>query len=120
MALIDKSEVREVYGITDEQKQRIYDFLQGAVYCWCKNRKDEWFAMRDLMGGDNFFWEGTPLIVLYDKHCNMGKTSDEAVKAAAIDSGWILKRVIEDDKRMFHTKKEELVRMYKWDGNSSY
>ncbi|GAB1473161.1 hypothetical protein MASR2M69_06020 [Bacteroidota bacterium] len=45
------SEIRDVYGITNEQRQRILDFLQGAVYSWCKNRKDEWFAARDLLGG---------------------------------------------------------------------
>ncbi len=39
--LVKKSEIREVRGISNEQRQRILDFLQGAVYSWCKNRKDE-------------------------------------------------------------------------------
>lgn len=39
--LIGETEIRDVHGIPEEQKQRIIDFLQGAVYCWCKNRKDE-------------------------------------------------------------------------------
>ena len=65
--LIEKTEIREVNGISKEQKKRILDFLQGTVYCWCKNRKDEWFTARDLLGGENYFWQGTPLFVLYEK-----------------------------------------------------
>ena len=45
-------------------------FLQGAVYCWCKNRKDEWFAARDLLGGDNYYWQSSPLMPLYDYYLN--------------------------------------------------
>jgi hypothetical protein len=51
--LVEKSEIREVHGISEEQEQRMMDFLQGAVYCWCKNRENEWFAARDLLGGDS-------------------------------------------------------------------
>jgi len=121
MALIEKSEIRNVTGIDKKEIESIYHFLQGAVYCWCKNCPNKWFAMRDLMGGDNYYWEGTPLLVLYHKHKDkLGKSWEVAVSGAAKDSGWILKRVIEDDKRQFETKKEGLVRMYKWDGDSSY
>jgi hypothetical protein len=115
MALIIDSEIRDVYDITDEEKQRIVDFLQGAVYCWCKNRPDEWFSMRDLMGGENYYWQGTPLFVLYQKHISKGKDSESAVKDAGIDSGWILKKLINNDtRRTFETKKEELIRKYRW------
>ena len=69
--LIGETEIRDVHGIPKEQKQRIIDFLQGAVYCWCKNRKDEWFTTRDLLGGDNYFWQGTPLFFLYKKTENV-------------------------------------------------
>src|SRR5574344_1122657 len=103
MALIETSEIRNVYGITKEQEEKICSFLQGAVYCWCKNRPDEWFSMRDLMGGENYYWEETPLIALYEKHQN----KETAIADAGKDSGWLLKKVISDDKRSFHTKKEE-------------
>ena len=116
MTLIVKSKVKNVTGITKEQEVAICSFLQGAVYCWCKNRPGEWFAMRDLMGGDNYYWNETPLIVLYEKH----KEEDDAVRAAGRDSGWLLKKVINDDKRNFETKKDEMVRKYKWDGDKSY
>ena len=117
MTLLNKSKIREVTGISQEEKQSIMDFLQGAVYCWCKNQPDEWFSMRDLMGRENYHWDRTPLFTLYEKHCNKGKDSELAVKDAGKDSGWLLKKVIETDKRTFETRKEELIRKYKWIGN---
>ena len=107
--LKQQSEIREVHGISEEQKQRISDFLQGAVYCWCKNRKDEWFAARDLLGGDNYYWQNTPMFALYEK--------SENIEQAGKDAGWLLKKVIADDKRGFETKKEGLVRQYHWNGD---
>ena len=109
--LIEESEIRDVHGISDEQKQRIRDFLQGAVYSWCKNRKDEWFAARDLLGGDNYFWQNTPMFDLYEK--------SQDVEQAGKDAGWLLKQVINDDKRSFETKKEGLVRQYRWNGDEN-
>lgn len=119
MTLIPKSKIRDVHGISDKQKQSIIDFLQGAVYCWCKNRPEEWFSMRDLMGGDNSHWQRTPLLVLYEKHEDKKNKEWQEVAAANAgkDSGWLLKRVIEDDKREFYTKKEELIRKYLWKRN---
>jgi hypothetical protein len=110
MALIHPSQLRNVTGITEEQKRRIFDFLQGALYCWCKNRKDEWFSLRDLMGGDNYHWEGTPLNPLYEKHL----PAPDAVERAGKDGGWLLKRVIDEDDRKFETKKEEVISKYRW------
>src|SRR5574344_1246818 len=97
---------KSVNGFTDEQLNLMRAFLQGAVYCWCKNRKDEWFAARDLLGGDNYFWQGTPMVALYEK--------SENVEQAGKDAGWLLKQVIDNDKRSFETKKEGLVRQYRW------
>lgn len=105
------TEIREVNGMSEEQKERILDFLQGAVYCWCKNRKDEWFSARDLIGGENYYWQGTPMYALYEK------TKDE--NQAGIDAGWLLKKVIKADKRHFDTKKDGWVRQYRWDGHEN-
>jgi len=122
MAIIGGGYVRNVLDLgenKDEHEQNkndICNFLQGAVYCWCKNKKDIWFSMRDLMGGDNFYWQGTPLIVLFEKHKALGKDDESANKEAGKESGWLLKHVIDKDKRNFETKKEELIRKYRWDG----
>lgn len=112
-----ESEVRTVTGISPEDKEKIIAFLQGAVYCWCNNMKDEWFSARDFLGGDNYYWEGTPLFVLYEKHISLGKDIDSSTKDAGKDAGWLLKKVIDDDKRTFETKKEDLIRKYRWVGN---
>ncbi len=110
--LKEESEIRDVHGISDSEMQRISDFLQGAVYCWCKNRKDEWFAARDLLGGENYHWEGTPMFALYEK-------SNNDVEQAGKYAEWLLKRVISDDKRIFETKQEGLVRKYRWTGEEN-
>lgn len=105
---------RPVEGISRGDAEKIHVFLQGAVYCWCKNRKDEWFSLRDLMGGDNYYWEGTPLIALYNKHVSLN--SADSVKAAGMDCGALLKSVICMDSRRFETRKAGigLGRQYKW------
>ena len=117
MALIPSSKLRNVYGISDEQASLIKAFLQGAVYSWVKNRKGEQFAARDLVGGDNFEWEGTPLIVLYDKHVALGKDVESAIDEAAKDVGWLLKMVLDKDKRHFEAGRSGLTAGYKWIGN---
>ena len=72
--------------------------------------------MRDLMGGDNYFWQGTPMIKLYNKHDPKMNGSEYAVSMAGKESGWLLKQVIKNDKRQFKTMKSELIRKYLWNG----
>jgi hypothetical protein len=115
MSLNPGSQTRVVRDLSPENYQRIYDFLQGAVYCWCKNQTGS-FGLRDLMGGPNFFWAKTPLIALWNKHKARGLSDEDALTAAAIDGGWILKKVIADDRRTFNHTIEELVRKYHWTG----
>ncbi len=115
MALTEKADLKTVTGISQDDFDAIYHFLQGAIYCWCKAKREEWFAVQDLLGGENFYWEGTPLIALYKKHKEtLGKDWETAVQDAGKDAGRILKHVINDDRRAFDTKKEDVVRMYRW------
>lgn len=114
MGLTSNDEIREVNGITDTEKHDIINFLQGAVYSWCKNRTDEWFSLRNLMGGENFDWKGTPLLALYLKHNNNGYNNDVSIERAGKDAGWILKKVIKKDLRNFDTEKRDLIRNYRW------
>ncbi len=116
MVLIPESEVRDVHGITEEQKALIKAYLQGAVYSWVKNRMGEQFAARDLVGGENFEWEGTPLYPLYQKHIDSGKGIDEAIEAAAKDLGWLMKVVLSEDKRHFEVGRSGLTAGYRWVG----
>jgi len=117
MAFTKPSQVRDVHGITDAEKSLIKAFMQGAVYCWIKNRKDEQFAVRNLMGGENFEWCGTPLFVLFQKHIDAGKANKAAIESAGKDLGWLVKAVLHEDKRTFEVGKGGLVSMYRWMGN---
>jgi hypothetical protein len=117
MPLLPPSEIRDVHGVTPPQKELIKAYLQGAVYSWVKNRSGEQFAARDLVGGENFEWEGTPLIVLYEKHVSLGKTDEDAITDAAKDLGWLLKTVLHEDKRHFEVGRSGLTAGYRWIGN---
>lgn len=49
--LIGDKNYRETWGFEEPEKQRMRDYLLGAVQAWCRDRHGEWFAARDLLGG---------------------------------------------------------------------
>lgn len=114
MTLLSPSRIRTSFDIADDDLNRIKCFLQGSVYCWVKNRKDEGFAARDLVGGENDDWNGTPLLPLYQKHIEAGKSHDDAVIEAGKDLGWILKLVLDEDKRNFESYDAGMAKGYRW------
>jgi len=116
MALIPDSELRDVTGIEKHELELIRAYLQGAVYCWVKNRSGETFAARDLVGGENTDWSGTPLQYIYDHYIDSGRTEVEAFEAAAKDVGWILKQLLSEDSRVFDFDNSQYVNMYRWQG----
>ncbi len=91
--LVNAGEIRNVLDVSDRDLSMAECFMQGAIYGHVKNL-DRPFAVRDLVGGDNFDWTGTPLSCLYDKHINNGKTHEDAVTLAGRDLGWIVKKAI--------------------------
>lgn len=95
----------------------ILSFLQGAVYAWCDAHGTEAFAARDFVGDKNFYWQGTPLIVLFNHYYTHNQNGNYAVKQAGRALGHLLKRVIVDDKRTYTTHIAKRVRHYKWDGS---
>jgi len=104
MAIIEgNSIIKSVSGLNKTEKDKIMCFLQGAVYCWCKNNCNQWFSLSDLMGGLNYLWEGTPLFVLWVKHKN--NESKDPVIAAGKDAGWLLKETLQLDKRNYSNRK---------------
>jgi hypothetical protein len=103
-----------VQNLPQADAKRICDFLQGAVYAWCKDHPDEWFGLRDLMGGENGNWGGTPLQELYDRHRAAGSGEAEAESKAASDGGRLLKRVLHDDGREFKAKRAYRTALYRW------
>lgn len=107
-----------IKGLNSWERDLIYAYLQGAVYRRCNENPNDWFAARDLVGGKNYYWQGTPLIVVYERFrkANPPKSSEYAEDMAAKAIGHMLKRVIVDDKRTFDTQVKNLVRHYKWTG----
>jgi len=110
--LIGNPPVNNVGGLDDAQRAAIKAFLQGAAYTWCKHRDENWFAARDLVGGDDFDWQGTPLIALYSKYADAGRA--DAVERAGIDLGWMLKAVLSEDRRNFEEGRGGMVKIYRW------
>ena len=106
--------MKEVNGVNPNDMQRIRGFLQGSVYCWCNVKGKEEFAARDLVGGANADWSGTPLYELYDRYIRSGKDPDYAYDQAGIDLGHILKSVLNNDPRTFKTDVDGDVRRYQW------
>ncbi|VTR98169.1 Uncharacterized protein OS=Bergeyella zoohelcum ATCC 43767 GN=HMPREF9699_01578 PE=4 SV=1 [Gemmata massiliana] len=119
MSLTECSELRDVHGISEDQKALIKAFIQGAVYCWVKNREGEPFAVRDLVGGVNANWSRTPLHALHTKHIKLDKDEESANEAAAKDLGWLVKTILHEDKRKFEAAKSGLVSTYRWIGGGS-
>lgn len=116
MALIgDYNYVPKVAWVSSSQRNDMQMFLKGAVYCWCKNRKGEWFATRDLLGGDNYYWQGTPLIDLFTHYLHQGYSEEEAVFMAGKDAGKLMMEMLEDDKRTYETR-SAFTREYRWTG----
>jgi hypothetical protein len=108
--------IRQVPGLTDEQSKEIRTFFQGAIYCWCKNGPREWFSLRDLMGGENVLWDDTPLEVLWRRHEHHGK---HGFRAASIEAGRLLQRVLKDDRRTFETMRKNTLCFYRWTGDEN-
>ena len=113
MSFIRSNRVRNITGLTNAQEQRIRDFLQGAVYDWFKNHQNEWFSLRDLMGGANTNWTGTPMEELYEKHIKLRKTAPKAVKQAGIDGGHVLARVMELDRHRYDFRQGPRIKQYR-------
>ena len=114
MALTDGSTARDVGGITPAQRAEIQAFIQGAVYSRIVSRPFEWFFVRDLAGGENSDWNGTPLQALYDKHVGLGRGHEAAMDEAGKDLGWIVKSVLIADRRYFEPDRSAYVNRYRW------
>lgn len=44
----------------------------------------------------------------------MQEKQDDPVGEAGKDGGWLLKKVVDKDKRKFETKEEDMIRKYRW------
>ena len=115
--------VRNISAKLDAQELLgIQAYIRGAVYCWCKNCKNDdnsnrWFSARALFGGANSDWQDTPLYPLYEWH-QVHDTNDP-FKRAGNDLGYLLKGVLREDQRIFNTRRiesDDSIREYRWTG----
>lgn len=112
MLIGDNTNTQQVSGLSEAEKREIRAYLQGAVYCWCNSsQKGKWFKAQDFLGGNNTFWEGTPIYRLYERL--LPKGHDYAHEQAGKDAGRILKSLLNEDARAFETRKG-FVREYRW------
>ena len=109
--------IKGVKGITDQQRDRIKAFLQGAVYCLCNSsHKHDWFSVRDFLGGENYYWQDTPLSALYEYYMACSDQDiDYAFSEAAKAAGRLMKAVLQEDKRIFEAR-EGFAKSYRWTG----
>ena len=62
------------------------------------------------MGGNNAYWQYTPLVALYAYHKSLGKDDVSAEEDAAKDAGMLLKSVLVHDKnKSFNQAKQTAV-----------
>lgn len=110
----DDSKLRKNHGVSVSELEAAKGFIQGAVYSWLKNRPNEGFAVRDLVGGVNFDWKGTPIYCFFEKHHKKGKANSAAIDEAGKDVGWLLKSVLSEDKRDFEKYDQGQTNGYRW------
>ena len=111
MFVTQNEKLRDVKIVNNVIKNDIQNFLKGAVYCWCKNRNNEPFSLQSLMGGDNFYWQGTPLYKLYQEKAKVDKS--KAIEEAAKSAGWLLKKVLAEDKHRYYEVVKGYVNSYR-------
>jgi hypothetical protein len=94
MSLNDGTIIRGVSGITDAQRSTMLEFLKGAINSHCSKNPNEWFSIRDFLGGKHKDWRNNSFVALYNKWISKGKEHSEAVRRAGVDAGKLLKIVI--------------------------
>lgn len=91
--------VVNVKGVSN--MQAIRNQIITSVNNWCFKNASKPFAVRDLFGGANNNWKGTPIDELYSRQIKMCKSPRESHAQAAKDLGKIVKNVLEAEVRVF-------------------
>lgn len=118
MIINDSTGCRSVRGFEDSDLKEMRAYLLGAAQVWCRDRHGKWFAARDLLGGANYNWKGTPLQSLYNYYLKKRNRNDGyAEKQAGIAAGHLLKRALKDDPKRLYETRQGYTREYRWVDN---
>lgn len=96
---VDKNEeVTLIHAkITPENEQAIKRFLEGVVYCWCRdNKPGVKFDLHKLMGKSNDYWQGNPMKALFDYYEGEQKGGEKNKIKTGHDAGRLLKAVLDE------------------------
>lgn len=114
-----------VTQLDEHQRALILAYLQGMVNMWITINGTKIFAVRDFVGGQNYYWGGTPLISIWNdcqatakqKYPNADQEEIDKIAHAqsAIAAGHFLKRVLIESKHNF-TENKGVVKNYAWQG----
>jgi hypothetical protein len=114
MIIESSLQTRRVNGLAAVDLQQIDAFLLGILNARLQANPNDWFSLRDMLGGQNRIWDDTPMQRLYEKQLNNNVPEPAAVKRAGQEAGRLFARVIVADSRRFRTKKDKMIRHYQW------
>ena len=113
----ESTEFHPTTKLSDDEMTAIKNFLHGAVFCWCRNCKEDngdqkWFSLHDLIGeATSANWKDTPLIKLFDWYRNNSDYGESSAK----HTGKILKQLLDSNEQIFYGEKDGAWQ-YMWNG----
>lgn len=97
MLQTSKRLVRPAIRLGEQETADILLYMTDAVHDFTASEPEKAFAVRDLFGGKNSDWGGTPLQTIFDRYSE-DMPKEKAAKRAGIDVGRLLKIVLNEDK----------------------
>ena len=104
-----------IYNISADLPQQEIEmakaYIRDAVITFCQNNPGQSFAVRDLFGGENRDWRGTPLQAIYEYHAAAGAANprDNAGK----DVGKLMKIVLSKEDGYYIQSQSGKTKLYR-------
>lgn len=91
-----------IRGFIDaEQRAAIEKQLIRMCNTRLNSVSNEWFVLRDIVGGNNRDFAGTNFQIIYDKYLIEYGDRQIAYSKTAQDMGWFLKNALKNDNKIF-------------------
>lgn len=89
----------KIYSISADLPQQEIEmakaYIRDAINTFCQNNLRQSFAVRDLFGGENGDWQGTPLQAIYEYH--IAARASDPKDSARKDVGKLMKIVLSEE-----------------------